>query len=137
MAFCLPLLLPNIRLDILLSTNCSNWCLHFPDGSGGLADGNGSELPKLEVEGAAVRKTDECGRAFFGDVSLGEGSGRVAPDENAGGNARQGGAIELVLVAEVAGLGTADTKCVSRSLPFQTMQDQQFGMYYSLLHVWG
>ena len=81
--------------------------------SGGLAGEDGSELPKLEVEGSAVRKTDGCGRAFFGDVSLGQGSGRIAPDENVAGNARQGGAVELVLVAEVAGLGAADSKCAS------------------------
>lgn len=75
------------------------------------AGGGGSELPKLEIDGAAMRKTDERGRAYFGDVGIGEGSGRVAPDENTGAN-RQGGAMELVLVAEVAGLGDADAKCV-------------------------
>ncbi len=63
-----------------------------------------------------MRKTDEHGRVFFGDVAIGEGSGRVAPDENVGGNARQGGAMELVLVAEVAGLKSADTKCASTLL---------------------
>ncbi len=78
------------------------------------AGGDGSELPKLEVE-AASRRTDERGRAYFGDVSIGEGSGRVAPDENTGAN-RQGGAMELLLVAEVAGLGDADAKCGSSFL---------------------
>jgi hypothetical protein len=58
-----------------------------------------------------MRKTDERGRAYFGDVGIGEGSGRVAPDENTGAN-RQGSAMELILVAEVAGLGDADAKCV-------------------------
>ena len=89
-------------------------CLHaglLRKGPRVAAGGGGSELPKLEVDGAAMRKTDERGRAYFGDVGIGEGSGRVAPDENTGAN-RQGGAMELILVAEVAGLGDADAKCV-------------------------
>lgn len=78
------------------------------------AGSSDSELPKLEVaEGNAQRRTDERGRAFFGDVAIAEGSGRVAIDENTGGVAgfrRGGGAMELLLVAEVAGLGDADAK---------------------------
>ena len=86
-------------------------CRLAEKGAVNAAGGGGSELPKLEVDGAAMRKTDERGRAYFGDVGIGEGSGRVAPDENTGVN-RQGGAMELILVAEVAGLGDADAKCV-------------------------
>ena len=70
----------------------------------------------LELEaGVNGCKTDGRGRAYFGDVSVAEGSGRCgAGDENAPGNAP--GSMELVLVAEVAGLGGADARWHSRRL---------------------
>ena len=74
--------------------------------------GEGSELPTLELaSGGAQQKTDARGRAYFGDVRIAEGSGRVgSADENAGGNACPSGAVELTLVAQVAGLGDADAR---------------------------
>ncbi len=65
----------------------------------------------LEAEGSGggACKTDARGRAYFGDVRIAQGSGRVGTaDENAPGNAP--GTLELTLVAEVAGLGAADAR---------------------------
>jgi hypothetical protein len=71
--------------------------------------GIGSELPQLDLKGLPTRKTDERGRAYFGDIAIAEGSGRVGANENVSSN-RQSGAMELLLVAEVAGLAGAETR---------------------------
>jgi hypothetical protein len=48
----------------------------------------------------------------FGNIGIAEGSGRVGLDENASGNCQRG-AMELLLVAEVAGLSTANDRRVA------------------------
>lgn len=90
---------------------------------------NGSELPQLELEGMATRKTNEHGRASFGDISIAEGSGRVGMDENSSSN-RQNGAMELLLVCEVAGLGGVDARWAHSGEAFLL-----YSCCKSLLHI--
>lgn len=105
-SFLLPLPLLQFCASQRTSVPCMHWKANACSGAGG------SELPVLETEGSSgsACKTDERGRAYFGDVRIAQGSGRVGTaDENAPGNAP--GTLELVLVAEVAGLAGADARC--------------------------
>jgi len=59
-----------------------------------------------------VIETDEEGSAFYGDIRIAEGSGKVTREaRDLGGNP---GAMDLQLCAEVAGLGDAE----ARQAPF-------------------
>lgn len=70
---------------------------------------------ELAPGAAAAQKTDGAGRAFFGNLALAQGSGKVGADadENCPGNA-PAGALELELYAEAAGL--AGDGCEASSL---------------------
>ena len=66
----------------------------------------GCVLPDLALEGSLVIETDEEGSAFYGDIRIAEGSGKVTREaRDLGGNP---GAMDLQLCAEVAGLGDAE-----------------------------
>ena len=70
----------------------------------------GSELPQVEAsEGQCQAVTDKQGRAFFGNVGLVEGSGRLQQDENLPDGAAVGG-LECLLVA-AAGSGRGRSGC--------------------------
>ena len=68
----------------------------------------GCVLPDLALEGGLVIETDEEGSAFYGDIRIAEGSGKVTREaRDLGGNP---GAMDLQLCAEVAGLGDAEAR---------------------------
>ena len=91
----------------------------------------GSELPQVEAsEGQCQAVTDKQGRAFFGNVGLVEGSGRVQQDENRpDGEAARG--LECLLVA-AAGSGRGRSGC-GRSMPVRVGIWRQSSLWLYLL----